>query len=119
MQIENKERLLEIYNQIKPIMDKKIMWGNPLLNMLISIALDKYKQNININVNLEDLLLFIGYEGLIKIYAPIKPKTGVLTDNNLRASDEEDALHTITKKDIHDHEYFVDELYTKLLNYKK
>lgn len=119
MQLESKEQLLEIYKQIKPTMDNEIGWGNPLLNMLISIAIDKYKQNINENINIKDLLLFVGYSGIIKIYKNIKPVAGVMNDgNHLIASDKYIALNMIEDKDETDYKYFIDELYKIFLGYE-
>ncbi|MDN5044952.1 hypothetical protein O8C96_04350 [Aliarcobacter butzleri] len=119
MNQENKERLLKIYKQIEPVMDDEIGWGNPLLNMLIAISIDMYKQNINKDVDVEDLLLFVDYSGIIKIYKNIKPVSGVMNDgNHLIASDEHIALNMIENKDEKDYKYFINELYKLFLGYE-
>lgn len=119
MQIENKEQLLKIYKQIEPIMDKEIRWGNPLLNMLIAVAISKYKTNINADIDIKDLLLFADYSGIIKIYKNIKPVAGVMNDgNHLIASDEYSALNMIEDKDETDYKYFINELYNLFLSYE-
>lgn len=119
MQLENKEQLLEIYKQIKPTMDNEIRWGNPLLNMLIAVAISKYKTNINADIDIKDLLLFADYSGIIKIYKNIKPVAGVMNDgNHLIASDEYSALNMIEDKDETDYKYFINELYNLFLSYE-
>lgn len=119
MQLENKEQLLETYKQIKPIMDNEIRWGNPLLNMLISVAIEKYRKNINKDVNVKDLISFVGYSGIIKIYKNIKPIPGVMNDgNHLIASNEYSALNMIADNDETDYKYFIDEIYKVFLGYK-
>lgn len=115
----NKEQLLEIYKQIKPTMDNEIRWGNPLLNMLIAVAISKYKTNINADIDIKDLLLFADYSGIIKIYKNIKPVAGVMNDgNHLIASDEYSALNMIEDKDETDYKYFINELYNLFLSYE-
>lgn len=118
MIIEDKERLLKIHKNIEPIMNDKIMWGNKLLNMLISIALDKYiQENIDKVISLERLLLFVGYNNLIKIYLDIKPKKSLLIGNHLRATTEDEAIHMIENQWNDDYGYFIDEFYNTLLDY--
>lgn len=46
MQIENQNEIYKIAKDIKPIMDLEIGWGNEILNTLIAVALDKYKNYI-------------------------------------------------------------------------
>ena len=107
MIIEDKERLLKIHKNIEPIMNDKIMWGNKLLNMLISIALDKYVQeNIDKVISFERLLLFVGYNNLLKIYLNIKPKKSLIIGNHLRASTETEAINMIENQWNDDYEYF-------------
>ncbi|AXX95519.1 MULTISPECIES: hypothetical protein [Arcobacter] len=118
MIIEDKERLLKIHKNIEPIMNDKIMWGNKLLNMLISIALDKYVQeNIDKVISFERLLLFVGYNNLLKIYLNIKPKKSLIIGNHLRASTETEAINMIENQWNDDYEYFIDELYNAFLDY--
>ena len=118
MEIADKKRLLEIYKELQPIMDEKIRWGNPLLNTLISIAIDKYKQIMDENANINDLISFLGYSRLRNIYAHIKPIPGALeSGDNLRAMDIVDAIRKIEEKNDEDHDFFINEIYDILLTY--
>ncbi|MFY4756390.1 hypothetical protein ACOTVZ_02955 [Aliarcobacter butzleri] len=109
MKIENQNEIYKIAKDIKPIMDLEIGWGNDILNTLIAITLDKYKKNVDANASFEELLLFVGIDGFLKIYAPIKPKAGVMNDR--------DHLYSNQVNWHEDYEYFVNALYNKFLEF--
>ena len=109
MQIENQNEIYKIAKDIKPIMDLEIGWGNEILNTLIAVALDKYKKNVDANASFKELLLFVGIDGFLKIYAPIKPKAGVMNDR--------DHLYSNEVSWHEDYEYFVNALYNKFLEF--
>lgn len=109
MQIENQNEIYKIAREIKPIMDLEIGWGNDILNTLIAVALDKYKKNVDANASFKELLLFVGIDGFLKIYAPIKPKAGVMNDR--------DHLYSNEVSWHEDYEYFVNALYNKFLEF--
>lgn len=109
MQIENQNEIYKIAREIKPIMDLEIGWGNEILNTLIAVALDKYKKNVDANASFKELLLFVGIDGFLKIYAPIKPKAGVMNDR--------DHLYSNEVSWHEDYEYFVNTLYNKFLEF--
>lgn len=109
MKIENQNEIYKIAKDIKPIMDLEIGWGNEILNTLIAVALDKYKKNVDANASFKELLLFVGIDGFLKIYAPIKPKAGVMNDR--------DHLYSNEVSWHEDYEYFVNALYNKFLEF--
>ena len=109
MQLENQKEIYKIAKDIKPIMDLEIGWGNEILNTLIAVALDKYKKNVDANASFKELLLFVGIDGFLKIYAPIKPKAGVMNDR--------DHLYSNEVSWHEDYEYFVNALYNKFLEF--
>ncbi|MGJ0341624.1 helix-turn-helix domain-containing protein [Aliarcobacter cryaerophilus] len=109
MQLKNTNEIQKIAKEIKPIMDLEIGWGNEILNTLIAVALDKYKKNVDANASFKELLLFVGIDGFLKIYAPIKPKAGVMNDR--------DHLYSNEVSWHEDYEYFVNALYNKFLEF--
>lgn len=109
MQLKNTNEIQKIAKEIKPIMDLEIGWGNDILNTLIAVALDKYKKNVDANASFKELLLFVGIDGFLKIYAPIKPKAGVMNDR--------DHLYSNEVSWHEDYEYFVNALYNKFLEF--